>query len=96
MKQQELLHIQTNAEETNTDSKPLWDREQIENSPFWIVGNKEQGYNITMGRYKITHETLPTPLDARLWLEKNKWDVILTVALCAYTDMKYKTEDPTK
>jgi hypothetical protein len=96
MKQNELLATQMNVAETPTNSKPLFHKEQIENSPFWIIGNEEKGFNITMGKYKITQEPQSTPLDALIWLEENKWDVILTVALCAYTDMKYKAEDPTK
>lgn len=92
MKNQELLRLQTGAEESNTPSKPLYEREQIENSPFWIIGNEEEGYNITMGKYKITQEPLKTKLDAIIWLEKHKWDVVLTVALCAITDINYMTE----
>jgi hypothetical protein len=100
MKQQELLQEQTGGENDHTkqQSGKLWDREQIEHSPFWIVGNKEQGYHITMGKYRLTleNEPLPTALDARIWLETHKWDVILSVALCAYTDMTYKTQDTDK
>jgi protein-disulfide isomerase-like protein with CxxC motif len=96
MKQTELLTTQLNAEETKADSKTLYKREQIENSPFWIIGNKEKGYNITMGKYKITQEPLPSELDARIWLEEHKWDVTLTIALCAYTDMRYRSEDTNK
>jgi hypothetical protein len=96
MKQQELLQQQTGAEKQNTPSKPLYEREQIENSPFWIIGNEEEGFNITMGKYKITQEPVKTKLDALLWLEAHKWDVVLTVALCAYTDMKYSQKDTNK
>lgn len=55
-KQEELLKLQTSAEETNTDNKnyPLIEREQIGLSPLWIIGNKDQGYRIACGKYLLT------------------------------------------
>lgn len=100
MTQREIL-----ADLTETEvkpSKPLFEREQIPNTPFWIIGNPEVGYHITMGRYKITYsemhadDIIQAMTIAKGWLENNKWDVILTVALCAITDVTYKDEFKTK
>lgn len=94
MKHQELLNIQTNADETNADNKKLISREQIPNSPFWMIYYpEEKQLQITMGKYLIT----PAPIEAediitainkaQYHLENNKWDIMLTVALCAITDI---------
>lgn len=94
MKQSELLDTLTNVQKTNTTNKPLFEREQLPGSPFWLIGNSEQGYNITMGKYKITQEpfkaeTIPDALIlAYRWLDNNQWDVVLTIALCAITDIE--------
>jgi hypothetical protein len=82
----------------HTDNKPLWDRKAIENTPFWLIGNTDQGYNITMGKYKLTQNAIlgdnidQAMQEANAWLEQNKWDVILTICLCAITDVTYKDE----
>lgn len=100
----ELLQLQTNAEKTNTnkDSSPLIEREQIPNTPFWIIGNKDDGYHIIMGKYRITNEILDLTrylehgngepeihlalTEAQTWLENNQWNVILSMALIAITE----------
>lgn len=113
MKQQELLRTQTGAEENQSkesspSNQPLYERYQIPSSPLWIVGNKEQGYNITMGKYKITQTELREDWlttatawmkeeeynreakiihAAEVWLTMHQWDVVLTIALCAITDI---------
>lgn len=79
-------------------SKPLYEREQIINSPFWVIGNPDEGYHITMGKYKITLEALPGTclqdgvIMAIKYLDDHKWDVTLTIALCAITDVTYKDD----
>lgn len=101
----ELLQEQTTADPVDnsdlkngaTTSTPNWEREQLQNTPFWIVGNNEQGYNIIMGKWKITQEPIfPNPealnhiesiiYEAERWLYNNQWNVTLSMIICAITD----------
>lgn len=99
MKHQELLNTQTNVEETNPNKEhSIWDREQLPNTPFWVVGNNEQGYKITMGKYAIREELiqakdiLSATLIAEGWIQEHIFDVMLSISLIAYTDIKYRKE----
>ncbi|AXH77765.1 MAG: hypothetical protein [Microviridae sp.] len=79
----EELHSQLNANEPykENSSTELFEREQIKGSPLWIIGNKEQGYFVVFMKYRITETSLPSKLDCILWVEENKWDVILHIIL---------------
>lgn len=102
MKQSELLDTQMNAENSqpsNSQSGKLLEREQLPNTPFWLImDNEKHEANITMGKYKITHEPLKAEHMADAftlayrYLDTNKWDVVLTMALCATTDILYNTK----
>lgn len=87
-KQRDILNTQNNAEEThNVDySKKIVTREPIDNTPFWVVGNEEQGYSIVMGKYRLT-ETAITPEKAIEKLETEKWKIITTVITTIITIM---------
>lgn len=96
MKQEELLTTQLNAsQQDNSDSSKIWERYQITNSPFWVIGNRTQGYNIIMGKYKLNKEPFGFGVfdegtilhEANKWLGKNKWDIILSLAICVATDI---------
>lgn len=70
---------QMNVEETpNSTSSKLFDRIEIENTPFWAIGNKEEGYYLVMNKYRLS-EALNTPLDVEIYLEQNKWLIMLTL-----------------
>lgn len=91
MNQQELLSTQNSADQTHTNkqdsSKPIHERVQLPGTPFWIVGNQETGYHLTMGKYKLTQEPFKTKDDVQIWLLENQWNVTLSVALCAASDI---------
>jgi hypothetical protein len=52
--------------------------EQIEDTPFRLVGNKEDGYCITMGNYKLTQPTM-TKEAAVKKLQKEQWSLTATM-----------------
>lgn len=82
MNQQEILASQTNAEnqdKPNSNSEIL-KRKKIQDTPFWIVGNDEQGYFLAMGINRIS-EILPTPEEVEKYLSKNMWDVITKIMI---------------
>lgn len=79
-----------NAEENNNSNsgeiKKLVEREQVEDTPFWIVGNKEIGYCLTLGKWKISEymETMEAVLE---YIEKENWKLILTLIGVVIEDM---------
>lgn len=77
-----MLNTQNNAEENtnNSNSSEIIEREQIENSPFTIVGNQETGYFITMGPYRL-HEPVATKEDVMNYLLRNTYNVILDMII---------------
>lgn len=72
--------------QNNLQSSELLEREQIERTPFWIIGNKEEGYFLTMGKYRLT-DTGCSKEDIYEMLHANdKWDLILKMILCVIGD----------
>lgn len=72
---EELLKLQTGAEDTHNKNSNLMERNKIENTPFEIVGNEEIGYALLMGHYTLT-EFLETKDEVKEELDKNKWIII--------------------
>lgn len=72
----------TNAEENQDKqtSGELMERQQIEGTPFWIMGNKTDGYYMVMGHYRITN-VMNTMEEVTEYLNTNKWDVILSMII---------------
>lgn len=62
-------------------------RIQIPGTPFWAIGNKEKGYNLIMGKYKLTSETITDLEKLNQWLIDNQWKVTLSMIICATTDI---------
>lgn len=65
----------------NSNSSKLIEREEIEGTPFWIIGEEEKGYFLSFGKWKLT-EDLATKEDVFLHLTTNKWEIILKMILC--------------
>lgn len=42
-------------------------RIQLKNSPFWVIGNDNNGYHVVMGKWKLNKE----PLDFAAELQEN-------------------------
>lgn len=91
-KQQEQLRSQMNAEDQiKLESGELIHREQVENTPFWIVGNEENGYFLTIGKYRITEHR--TSIDGvKNDLENKKWYIILTLIGIITEQIIYKKD----
>lgn len=80
-KQRDILNTQNNAEETHNSNsiKQLQEREQMAESPFWIIGNEEDGYMGTLGKYQIT-ERFPTKEAVQQHFETATWNIILKLS----------------
>lgn len=94
-KNQQLLQSQMNVEKTHNensgDNKPLIERKQITNTPFWIIGNDKQGYCLVMGKWKIT-EDYETIQEVQDQLQSQQWQIIIRMIGIICEDM-IKSED---
>lgn len=61
-------------------------REQLEGTPFWIIQDKT-GYNLIMGKYRMNNTPIGTLEDLHEWMEENKWNIQMSIAICVVTDM---------
>lgn len=91
--QNDLLNTLTNAggnqhkppsgnttDNDQDDNDQLIEREQIPNTPFWIIGNKTDGYYLVMGKYRLT-EVKNTKEEVKTHLLENIWHVILSMII---------------
>lgn len=96
-KQKDILNTQENAEETNKENSSLIVREQIPNTPFYIIKNLENKWFLVMGDHRITElkETKEEALDE---LENNKWFITMSMAAIVLEKMlaekKYWKKEP--
>lgn len=93
---QEQLHGQTNAGNPNKEDfsetiEKLIEREKIEGTPFYIIGNKEEGYFLSFGKHRIT-ELMKTPDDVIQHVEDNHWDITLKVILAVVGEKEQITK----
>lgn len=77
-KQGDLLHTQSNVEETPNNKSTLITHNKIEGTPFYVTGNEEKGYFIRLGDYKIS-EAKQTEDEAIKDLEENKWNIMVNI-----------------
>lgn len=52
-------------------------RQEIERTPFHIVGTEVEGYALTIGMNRLS-PLLDSVGQVHLWLEDNKWNVMIT------------------
>lgn len=77
--QQYALENDHNNSNSNSDNNTeLIERVQLLNTPFHVVGNKDTGYMLTLGRYKIT-DIVPTRVEAIELLATEQWNIITRV-----------------
>lgn len=86
MTQQERLKLQLNADgiRVNSSEEPptqLVEREQLEGTPFWIIGNNEEGYFLAFGKFKMT-ERYKTKDEVIEYLNSNEYNIIAQMILC--------------
>lgn len=91
MDKSELLQLQTNANPLDNSTYFNEDRTvrlELEKTPYYIVGSKEEGYCVTFGKYKIseqfaTGEYVQQALkEAYKYLEEHKYNILFHT-MCA-------------
>lgn len=78
------VNDETTRREISSKNTELVHREKILNTPFECIGNEEQGYCISFGKYKLTH-VKPTVDEAIDDLEKDHWNITLNL-LAIFTE----------
>ncbi|UIB81446.1 hypothetical protein [Flyfo microvirus Tbat2_116] len=69
--QQELFDA-----ERAVQTEQLIERVKVANTPFTIVGNREKGYMLTLGVYKLT-DYVETMEEVRELLVKDQWNITI-------------------
>ncbi|AXH73228.1 MAG: hypothetical protein [Microviridae sp.] len=91
-KMSEQLHTQLNTNETiKENSLPLIEREQIPGTPYWIIGNEEQGYFLQFGKYKLT-ENYSEKEYVKKHLIDNQFNIMLQTCLAVVNEAQQNTE----
>lgn len=52
----------------------------VPNTPFQMIGNKKQGWAITLGQYMLT-EPKPTKTECEIHFRRNRWHIIMNMIL---------------
>lgn len=75
----DLLQSQTSVNEQDKEScsDMLMYREQVENTPFHIVGMPEEGYFTALGKYMVTNKT-ETIAEQEKLIKDRDWMLILS------------------
>lgn len=64
------------------------ERDQLEGTPFWIVGNKENGYNLVMGKWRLNDKPFKTKNKLMDWMITDAWNLTVQMQICICEDMK--------
>lgn len=72
-----LLDTLTNVDkdQNKEQSTIKYQNEPIEGTPFWIVGNNEEGFIITLGKYRVSKVKYDTVDDCYEALETDMWNI---------------------
>lgn len=78
--QAELLSLQNTTTETNTSNNnsnsELVEKERVDNTAFDIVGNKDHGYFIALGTYRLT-PTYPLKATLKKMIKEKDYELLL-------------------
>lgn len=94
------LSIQSTNVDESVDNNPsgeqLLEREQITNSPFWIIGNKVDGYYLVLGHYRLT-DVYNTKQEVIEYVNNRPWDIILGMIISVnHTDKQLQEQNVEK
>lgn len=61
-------------------------KEEIPQTPFWIIGNQEKGYFLAMGNHKLC-DTQKTIEQVKDYYDNHQWELTMQMAFIVFTDM---------
>ena len=67
------------------------ERNQIENTPFWLIGNEEIKYHLVLGKHRLTSEPIEKK-DAKQYLKDNIYTIIIQM-IAIIVEHNYLTVD---
>lgn len=72
----------------------LMERDKLEGTPFYIIGNKEYGYFLGLGKHRLT---TPKPTKEQVLLEMNSemWNIILKLVVNTHLKIMENIEELT-
>lgn len=80
---QNLQSFAVENQNKENSSEELLEREAIEGTPFYIVGNHDIGYFLTLGKHRLT-EPDKDILSVYSKLKNNMWDIILKLVITSH------------
>lgn len=88
-----MEHLELDRDKTEMGKGQLLETHPIENGPLMIVGNKEAGYFIALGRYRLT-QPMETKIDCEIWMDNNQWKlVVLLIATLLEAETRGKEQE---
>lgn len=73
--------VENQNKETSFDqNNQLIEREPIDGTPFYCVGNLETGFFIALGKYRLT-EPKPSVYECMKQLQDNQWHIIMNLII---------------
>lgn len=78
-----------------TKTKPAQEHKMIENTPIGILTNELGEKELTFTNFKLTDLKFKTDEECLEHMEKNKWDIILSmiIAIIHITDQQHNHEE---
>lgn len=77
--------IYTNVQEqhnlNSSNEDKLFEKEQIEGSPFWAIGNKQTGYYLTVRNIRLSQKQNSIK-EVKEFLKNNSYNCIISAILC--------------
>lgn len=85
---------QTKSKSTSNEDNLLVDREPLPNTPFEIIGNKEKGYFVALGKYRLT-DTAKTKKETLNYITNfdNVYDIALKMIITLTSAMIQEHEE---
>lgn len=83
--QQNYTSLLGGEEKTNYSIR----REQIDETPFWAIGDDTRGWHIVVGNNRLTELEIETLEKVRDYIEQKKWQLI-TMLIAIFTEQYCK------
>lgn len=78
---------------SNSNKKELLQKIEIPGTPFWAVGNEEEGYHLMMGRYRLTPVPAKTVDELKQYLDENTYYILLQMIVAITEKTTHQIEE---
>lgn len=77
---------QTNSISSSNDNTEILEKHPIEGTPFWAIGNKDDGYHLVLGRYRLTQHPAENLEQLKEWMDNNTYHILLQMIIAVMND----------